>query len=220
MKINALGFIEVWGLVAGIEAADAMLKTADVRLLAVHKVDPALITIEVEGDLAACREAVNAGREAATRIGQVIATHVIGRPDVDTEQMVLTHIPNSINRSSMPNKQRSLDSTTDVHEMQPETVVTAQMSSTEKRSIVATTKKATVQKNKATQLTAKKPTQPSKQQKAAKQGQALAQAAKQWADSLIGEMSTELNDLRASSESVEHGSQDKPSMSKRSKPKQ
>ena len=47
MKINALGFIEVWGLVAGIEAADAMLKTADVRLLAVHKVDPALISVEV-----------------------------------------------------------------------------------------------------------------------------------------------------------------------------
>ena len=220
MKINALGFIEVWGLVAGIEAADAMLKTADVRLLAVHKVDPALITVEVEGDLAACREAVNAGREAAIRIGQVIATHVIGRPDVDTEKMVLTHIPNSINRSSMLSKQGSSGSTAAVHKVHSETAVTTQVSSTEKRSIVATTKKAPVQKNKATQLTAKKPTQPSKQQKAAKQGKALAQAAKQWADSLIGEMSTELNDLSGSSESVEHGSQDKPSMSKRSKPKQ
>lgn len=87
--INALGFIEVYGLVAGIEAADAMLKSAQVRLLREHGVHPGLISLVVEGDLAACRSAVNAGSAAASRVGKVIATHVIGRPDGDTETMIM-----------------------------------------------------------------------------------------------------------------------------------
>ena len=87
--INALGFIEVYGLVASIEAADAMLKSAQVRLLRQHGVRPGLISLVVEGDLAACRAAVNAGIAAASRVGTVVSNHVIGRPDSDTEALIL-----------------------------------------------------------------------------------------------------------------------------------
>ena len=91
--LNALGFIEVYGLVAGIEAADAMVKSARVRLLRQYEVHPGLITLTVEGDLGACRAAVAAGVAAASRVGTVIASNVIGRPDGDTEMMVLDLIP-------------------------------------------------------------------------------------------------------------------------------
>ena len=91
--MNALGFIEVYGLVAGIEAADAMLKSAQVRLLRQYEVRPGLITVVVEGDLAACRAAVAAGVAAASRVGTVIAENVIGRPDQDTETLIMTLIP-------------------------------------------------------------------------------------------------------------------------------
>lgn len=87
--IDSFGFIEVYGLVAGIEAADAMLKSAQVRLLRQHEVRPGMITLVVEGDLAACRAAVNAGVAAASRVGTVLGSHVIGRPVDDTENMVL-----------------------------------------------------------------------------------------------------------------------------------
>lgn len=89
MKINALGFVEVSGFVAAIEAADAMLKSANVRLLREHTINPGMISVVVEGDLAACRAAVNAGAAAAERVGSVISRHVIGRPEEGTEDMVL-----------------------------------------------------------------------------------------------------------------------------------
>lgn len=88
-KIDSLGLLEVRGLVAGIEAADAMVKTARVRLLRQHQVDPGLISLIVEGDLAACRAAVDAGAAAARRIGEVISQKVIGSPDLDTGLFVL-----------------------------------------------------------------------------------------------------------------------------------
>jgi len=91
--IHALGFVEVYGLATGIEAADAMLKSAQVRLLRQYEVHPGLITLTIEGDLAACRAAVSAGVAAASRIGTVISSNVMGRPDEDTETMVLDLIP-------------------------------------------------------------------------------------------------------------------------------
>lgn len=95
--IDSFGFIEVYGLVAGIEAADAMLKSAQVRLLRQHEVRPGMITLVVEGDLAACRAAVNAGVAAASRVGTVLGSHVIGRPVDDTENMVLNLASRSLN---------------------------------------------------------------------------------------------------------------------------
>lgn len=79
----AYGFLEVRGLGTGIEVADAMLKSAHVRLVAPLRTDPALITLVVEGDIGACRAAVDAGKLVAERIGEVISEKVIGRPEPD-----------------------------------------------------------------------------------------------------------------------------------------
>nr|WP_199064934.1 BMC domain-containing protein [Chromobacterium sp. ASV5] len=86
--INALGLLEVRGLAAAIEAADAMLKSANVRLLRQWRTDPGMISLVVEGDLAACRAALDAGSAAARRLGEVVSRCEIGRPDPDTETLV------------------------------------------------------------------------------------------------------------------------------------
>lgn len=87
--INALGLLEVSGLTASIEAADAMLKAAQVRLISQTVTPPGMITLVIEGDLAACRAALDAGSAAASRLGQVIVRKEIGRPATDTEWFVL-----------------------------------------------------------------------------------------------------------------------------------
>lgn len=81
--MDALGFVEVDGFVSGVVAADAMLQSAQVRLLPWHNIRPGIITLVVEGDLAACRAAVGAGVAAAKAVGQVLSHHVIGRLDPD-----------------------------------------------------------------------------------------------------------------------------------------
>ncbi|HFZ8995745.1 TPA: ethanolamine utilization microcompartment protein EutK [Citrobacter freundii] len=86
--INALGFLEVEGMVAAIDAADAMLKAANVRLLSHQVLDPGRLTLVVEGDLAACRAALDAGSAAAQRTGQVISRREIGRPEEDTQWLI------------------------------------------------------------------------------------------------------------------------------------
>ena len=77
---GALGFVETVGLVAAIEAADAMLKAAPVRLVRQARTVPGLITHFVIGDTGAVRSAVEAGAAAAARVGSVAGTHVIPRP--------------------------------------------------------------------------------------------------------------------------------------------
>jgi hypothetical protein len=79
-EADALGVVETRGLVAGIEAADAMVKAAGVRLLGQTRTNAALITVAVVGDVAAVRAAVDAGRAAAERVGHVLSAHVIARP--------------------------------------------------------------------------------------------------------------------------------------------
>jgi ethanolamine utilization protein EutM len=76
----ALGLVETKGLVAAIEAADAMVKTANVVLVGKEQTNPALITIKVVGDTAAVRAAVEAGAAAAQRVGELVSKHVIPRP--------------------------------------------------------------------------------------------------------------------------------------------
>ena len=78
----ALGMVETKGLVGAIEAADAMAKAAQVKLTGKEKTNPALITIFVVGEVAAVKAAVDAGASAASRVGQLISTHVIPRPDL------------------------------------------------------------------------------------------------------------------------------------------
>ena len=76
---EALGMVECRGLVAMIEAADTMVKAANVRLVGYEKIDAGLVTAIVRGEVAAVRSAVDAGTAAASRIGEVVATHVIPR---------------------------------------------------------------------------------------------------------------------------------------------
>lgn len=78
--MEALGLVECRGMVAMIEAADAMVKTANVTLVGYEKIDAGLVTAIVRGDVAAVKSAVEAGAAAARRIGEVLSTHVIPRP--------------------------------------------------------------------------------------------------------------------------------------------
>lgn len=88
MAIKALGMIETQGLVALIEAADAMAKAAAVRLVTRENVDSGLVTIMCEGELGAVKAAVDAGAEAARRVGKVATVHVIPRPHEDVSDQI------------------------------------------------------------------------------------------------------------------------------------
>ena len=78
--MEALGMIETKGLVALIEAADAMVKAAKVTLVAYEKIGGGLVTVIVRGDVAACQAAVDAGSAAAQKVGELVSVHVIPRP--------------------------------------------------------------------------------------------------------------------------------------------
>jgi len=82
---EALGMVECRGLVAMIEAADAMVKSANVRLVGWEKIDAGLVTAIVRGDVASVRSAVDAGAAAGKRVGEVVATHVIPQPHSDVD---------------------------------------------------------------------------------------------------------------------------------------
>jgi microcompartment protein CcmL/EutN len=77
---NAIGFIETRGLTAAFEAADNMLKSAEVDLVGMEKIGSGLITVTIQGDVGAVKAATEAGAEAASRLGELIAVHVIPRP--------------------------------------------------------------------------------------------------------------------------------------------
>ncbi len=82
MNGNALGLIETMGLVALIDAVDAMLKAASVELAtSVIKLDGGVVSVMVRGDVSSVRAAVEAGAQAAARVGELRAAHVIPRPD-------------------------------------------------------------------------------------------------------------------------------------------
>lgn len=84
----ALGMVETRGLVAVTEAADAMLKSANVELVGYEKIGSGLVTVMVRGDVGAVKASVEAGAEAATRLGEVVAMHVIPRPHSDVEKIL------------------------------------------------------------------------------------------------------------------------------------
>ena len=88
MTNQALGMIETRGLVAAIEAADAMLKAANVELVGTEKIGSGLVSVMVRGDVGAVKSAVEAGAASAERLGDVIATHVIPRPHDDVEKIL------------------------------------------------------------------------------------------------------------------------------------
>lgn len=88
MTQQALGMIETRGLVAAIEAADAMLKAANVELVGTEKIGSGLVSVMVRGDVGAVKSAVESGTAAAQRLGEIIATHVIPRPHDDVEKIL------------------------------------------------------------------------------------------------------------------------------------
>ena len=87
-NMEALGMVETRGLVAAIEAADAMVKAANVTLIGSEKIGSGLVSIMVRGDVGAVKAAVEAGGAAAGRLGEVVATHVIPRPHNDVEKLL------------------------------------------------------------------------------------------------------------------------------------
>ncbi len=88
MTQQALGMVETRGLVAAIEAADAMLKSANVVLVGTEKIGSGLVSVMVRGDVGAVKSAVEAGAANASRLGELVATHVIPRPHNDVEQIL------------------------------------------------------------------------------------------------------------------------------------
>lgn len=82
---NALGMIETKGLVGAVEAADAMVKAANVHLMGKILVGGGLVTVMVRGDVGAVKAATDAGEAAAKRVGQVVSVHVIPRPHSEVE---------------------------------------------------------------------------------------------------------------------------------------
>ena len=89
MVSDALGMVETKGLVSAIEAADAMVKAANVNLVGYEKIGSGLVTVMVRGDVGAVKAAVEAGAVAAA-VGEVVSLHVIPRPHIDTERIIPT----------------------------------------------------------------------------------------------------------------------------------
>ncbi|MFC2083828.1 BMC domain-containing protein [Bacteroidota bacterium] len=108
----ALGLIETKGLVGAIEAADAMAKAADIKVINKEKSTAALVTIKVVGEVAAVKAAVDAGSSAAQRVGQLLSAHIIPRPDAQIDFIVEgTELINiqTLKRSKKPRKRKKVD---------------------------------------------------------------------------------------------------------------
>lgn len=88
MSQEALGMVETRGLTAAIEAADAMTKSAEVRLVGTEKIGSGLVTVMVRGDVGAVKAAVESGTAAASKLGELVAAHVIPRPHNDVEKIL------------------------------------------------------------------------------------------------------------------------------------
>ncbi|MCF2638519.1 ethanolamine utilization microcompartment protein EutM [Fusobacterium varium] len=90
MKYDALGMIETKGLIGSIEAADAMVKAANVYLVGKEYIGGGLVTVMVRGDVGAVKAATDAGAAAAQRVGELISVHVIPRPHSEVEGILPT----------------------------------------------------------------------------------------------------------------------------------
>ncbi|MCL1951172.1 MAG: BMC domain-containing protein [Turicibacter sp.] len=84
----SLGIIETRGLTAAVEAADSMLKAANVEIVGTEKIGSGLVSVIIQGDVGAVKAAVEVGSEAAGRIGEVVAVHVIPRPHSDVTKLI------------------------------------------------------------------------------------------------------------------------------------
>ncbi|HIR20515.1 MAG TPA: BMC domain-containing protein [Candidatus Pelethomonas intestinigallinarum] len=89
-NLQALGMVETKGLVGSIEAADAMVKAANVNLIGKVHVGGGLVTVMVRGDVGAVKAATDAGAAAASRVGELVSVHVIPRPHSEVEMILPT----------------------------------------------------------------------------------------------------------------------------------
>ena len=90
MEKQALGMVETKGLIGAIEAADAMVKAANVTLIGKQQIGSGLVTVMVRGDVGAVKAAVDAGAAASKRVGELVSVHVIPRPHDDVEGILPT----------------------------------------------------------------------------------------------------------------------------------
>lgn len=88
MTSEALGMVETRGWVGAVEAADAMVKAANVRLIGYEKIGSGYVTVMVRGDVGATKAAVDAGAAAAKKVGELVSVHVIPRPHADVEKIL------------------------------------------------------------------------------------------------------------------------------------
>ncbi len=88
ISYEALGMVETRGLIASIEAADAMVKAANVQLIGREQIGAAFVTVLVRGDVGAVKAATDAGAAAARRVGELVAVHVIPRPHDEVEKIL------------------------------------------------------------------------------------------------------------------------------------
>ena len=98
MDTNSLGMIETKGLIGAIEAADAMVKSANVQLVGKEQVGGGLVTVMVRGDVGAVKAATDVGAAAAEKVGELISVHVIARPHMEVDAI----LPNSHTRPNPP----------------------------------------------------------------------------------------------------------------------
>ena len=88
MQQEALGMVETKGLVSAIEAADTMVKSANVTLVGYEKIGSGLVTVMVRGDVGAVKAATDAGSAAASKVGELVSVHVILRPHIEVEKIL------------------------------------------------------------------------------------------------------------------------------------
>ena len=111
----ALGLIETKGLVGAIEAADAMAKAADVKIISKEKVTGALIIIKIMGETAAVKASIDAGSAAAQRVGDLVSAHVIPRPDDQIDKIIFND-PVLSNKKKVTPKKNEKDASSSINE--------------------------------------------------------------------------------------------------------
>lgn len=100
MTLEALGMVETKGFVGAVEAADAMVKAANVELLGKEYIGAGYVTVFVRGDVGAVKAATDAGAAAARRVGELISVHVIPRPHTEVERVLPNNSGKSLKGSS------------------------------------------------------------------------------------------------------------------------
>ncbi len=144
---SALGLIETKGLIGAIEAADAMVKAANVKLVSKEKITAALVTVKIIGEVAAVKSAVDAGAAAAQRVSQLISAHVIPRPDDQLEEIIYASSLLPVDETKEIKKEKPREATVTEKESASETLF-GEIAELEPRTVAKKTKpKVTAQKS-------------------------------------------------------------------------